>query len=166
LRFDAKWWQHSESDEQQGFIYGYTDCRQPPKSSNASIVEYQNAVSAMMESQKMNDPNAVTKAIEQAWTTLKSSDIRGGENYGRPRGCLDGEWWGGFEGKPWPPNLADDDGGYLEGYLECSSAPVTAQAVHRYQAALNRHYASGRYEHDKIADVLQGLLKSSLSSQT
>jgi len=164
LRFDAKWWQQADSDEQQGFIYGYMDCRQPPKSSNASTVEYQNAVSAMMESQKTSDPNAVTKAIEHAWMSLKSRDIQGGENYGGPHGFLDGEWWGGFEGRPWPPNLADADRGYLEGYLECSSAPVTAQAVSRYQAVLNRHYASGRYEHDKIADVLKRLLKSHVSS--
>ncbi len=109
LRFDATWWQHANSDEQQGFIYGYMDCRLPPNPSNASIVEYQNAVSVSMKDQKATDPNAVTKAIEHAWTTLRSRDIRGGEKYSKPNGFLDGEWWGGFEGRPWPPNIADAD---------------------------------------------------------
>src|SRR5882757_4958849 len=70
LRFDAKWWQHTNSDEQQGFIYGYMDCRQPQKAAKASIVDYQDAVSEMMKSQKTSDPKAVTEAIEYAWKTL------------------------------------------------------------------------------------------------
>ena len=162
LRFDATWWRHADSDEQQGFIYGYMDCRLPPKPSNASTLEYSNAVSAMMRSQKASDPNAVTTAIEHAWRTLKSRDIQGGKNYGGPHGLLDGEWWGGFEGRPWPPNVVDADRGYLEGYLECSSAPVTVTMLRRYQAFLNQHFASGRYEHDKLADVLKSFPKSNL----
>lgn len=158
LHFDVKWWQQAASEEQQGFVYGYMDCRQPSKSSNASIDDYQNAVSGALETRKTTDQSAVTKAIEHAWATLKPRNIQGGENYSGPHGFLDGEWWGGFQG-PWPPRLAAADQGYLEGYLACSSPPVTVQAVHRYQTALNKHYASGRYSHDKIADILRRLLK-------
>ncbi len=160
MRFDSKWWQYADSDEQQGFIYGYMDCRQPPKTSNASIVEYQTAVSEMMKSQKARGVNAVTKSIEQAWTTLPARDIRCGERYIGPHGFLDGEWWGSFEGRPWPSNLANADQGYIEGYLACGSNRTTHRRVQRYQVELNRHYASGRHQHDKIADVLLGLLQS------
>ena len=160
MRFDATWWQHANSDEQQGFIYGYMDCRQPPNPSNASIVEYQNAVSVSMQDQKASDPNAVTKAIQHAWTTLRPRDIRGGEKYNRPHGFLDGEWWGSFEGRPWPPSIADADQGYLEGYLECGYPPVTVTTVRRYQVSLNHHFALGRHDHDKVADVLKSFVTS------
>ncbi len=125
LRFDSNWWERADSDEQQGFVYGYMDCRQPPKTSNASIVEYQTAVSEMVQSQKAMGGNAVTKAIEQAWTTLPSRDIRGGERYIGLHGFLDGEWWGSFEGRPRPLNVADADQGYIEGYLACGSGRTT-----------------------------------------
>lgn len=163
LRFDAEWWQHTNSDEQQGFIYGYQDCRQPPKAAKASIDDYQKAVSAAVGTGKSSDPDVVTKAIEHAWTTLRARDTRGGENYSGPHGYLDGEWWGSFQG-PWPSNIADADRGYLEGYLECSSPPVTVKVVRRYQVSLNQHYASGRHDHDKIADVLKRLLKPPTTS--
>jgi hypothetical protein len=165
LTFDAKWWHQASSEEQQGFIYGYRDCRQPVKAPIVSIVDEQTFVSKAVESQKPGTPDAVTAAIHLAWKTMKSQDVpKGAEVFGGPHGFLDGGWWGGFEGRPWPSELADADRGYLEGYLECAANPVTAQAVRRYQAALNRHYASGRYEHDKIADVLQRLLKPPTSS--
>ena len=165
LRFDAKWWQHTNSDEQQGFIYGYMDCRQPQKAAKASTVDYQNAVSDMMKSQKTSDPKAVTEAIEHAWKTLKPQEIdKSAEVYAGPHGFLDGESWGEFPGA-WPRNLAAADRGYLEGYLECASAPVTVRAVRRYQTAINQHYASGRHSHDKIADVLQRLMKPPVNSQ-
>jgi hypothetical protein len=38
LRFDAQWWMAANNDEQQGFIYGYGDCRQPGKKPLAPIV--------------------------------------------------------------------------------------------------------------------------------
>jgi hypothetical protein len=162
VRFDAKWWSQAHSDEQQGFIYGYIDCRQPQRRSTASIVDYQNAVSATMDSQKTSDPNAVTKAVEHAWKTLKPQAVdKSAEVYAGPHGYLDGEWWGGFEGRPRPSHVADADRGYLEGYLECSSPPVTLQDVRRYQTILNQHYVSGHHTHDKIANVLQPLLQSS-----
>jgi hypothetical protein len=163
LRFDSRWWQHADSDEQQGFVYGYMDCRQPSKTSKASIVEYQIAVSEMMKSQEATGAKAVAKAIEQAWRTLPSRSIQGGEQYRGSHGFLDGEWWGSFEGRPWPSNLADADRGYVEGYLACGSAHTTPRAVQRYQGELNRHYASGRHQHDKVADVLSGLRNSSTS---
>lgn len=125
LRFNAGWWQHVDDDEQQGFIFGYLDCRQPPNPAKASITAYQNSVSGMIEAGKTSDH---------------------------------GEWWGEFSGS-WPSNLVSMDRGYLEGYLECSSAPVRVQLVHRYQTAINQHYASGRHSHDKVADVLNALLK-------
>jgi hypothetical protein len=164
LRFDAKWWHQADSDEQQGFIYGYLDCRQPPKAVKASIVDYQNAVTEALGTGKTSDPDAVTKAIEHAGTTLKSRDTRGAENYTETHGFLDGEWWGDFNG-PRPSGVASNDKGYVEGYLECSSAPVTLRAVRRYQTAISQHYASGRHSHDKIANVLQPLLKPPVSSQ-
>jgi hypothetical protein len=164
LRFDAEWWQHANTDERRGFIYGYMDCRQPPKAANASIVDYQNAVSEMLKSQKASGPKAVTNAIERAWKTLGSRDIPGGEDYSEPHGYLDGEWWGGFEG-PWPPNFKNADQGYLEGYLQCSSALVSERMVRRYQTAINHHYASGRHDRDKIADVLEPLLRSPVGSK-
>jgi hypothetical protein len=158
LRFDANWWQYADSDEQQGFIYGYMDCRQPPKAAKASTVDYQNAVSEMMKSQKTSDPKAVTKAIEHAWKTLKPQVIdKSAEVYAGAHGFLDGEWWGGFDGH-WPLGLADQNRGYLEGYIECASPPVTVQTVRRYQTTINRHYASGHHSHDKVANVLQSFL--------
>ena len=60
---------------------------------------------------------------------------------------LDGEWWG---------SLARRRG--YEGHLG-ASPPVTAHTVHRYQTAIDRHFASGRHDHDKIANVLLPLLK-------
>lgn len=158
LRFNAKWWQHADSDEQQGFIYGYTDCIQPVKAPVVSIVVEQTFVSTALDSQKPDAPKTVPAAIKVAWASLKSEKIPpGAEVFGGPHGYLDGEWWGGFRG-PWPSELASSDRGYLEGYLECSSVPVTVQAVRRYQVAINQHYASGRHSQDKIADVLQRLL--------
>lgn len=164
LRFDAEWWKQANSSEQQGFIYGYWDCRQPSKAAKASIDDYQQAVSAALGTERNADPDAVTKAIEYAWTTLKSRDTRGGEFYSGPHGYLDGEWWGEYTDS-WPSNVAEMDRGYVEGYLECSSTPVTVQTVRRYQTAINQHYASGLHSHDKIADVLHPLLKPPVTSQ-
>jgi hypothetical protein len=158
LRFDAEWWNHVNGAEQQGFIYGYLDCRQLPKAAKASISDYQDGVTAAMKLQEANAPNAVAKAIEHASQTPKSRDTRGAENYDGPHGFLDGEWWGGFHGRPWPSELADADRGYVEGYLECVAPPVTVEAVRRYQKAINQHYASRGHERDKVADLLQTLL--------
>jgi hypothetical protein len=160
LHFDPAWWKQADSDEQQGFIYGYLDCLQPAGAPEISINDVQAFISKTLASQKQITPNAVTVAIKLSLTAMKPRKIlKGGEVFTGPHGFLDGGWWGGFEG-PWPPNVTDEDRGYLEGYLECSSPPVTIQAVGRYQAAINQHYASGKYEHDKIADVLQRILRS------
>ncbi len=164
LRADSRWWQRASGDEQRGFIYGYQDCRQPAKVAKASITDYQNAVSETLKAVDPNDPKAVTKAIEHAWTTLPSRDITGGEIYSERHGYLDGDWWGGFDG-PWPPALASADRGYVEGYLMCSSAPVTSEKVGRYQAEINRHYASGQHDRDKIAVVLERLRKRQSTTQ-
>ncbi len=159
LRFDAEWWHQADSDEQQGFIYGYRDCRQPANAPIVSIVDEQAFVSKAVDSQKPKTSAAVTVAIDLAWKTMKSQKIeKGAEVFTGPHGFLDGEWWGEFTG-PWPSNVATMDRGYLEGYLECSSAPVTVQVVHRYQTAIDQHYASGRHSHDKVADVLNSLLQ-------
>lgn len=163
LRFDADWWHRANGDEQQGFIYGYLDCRQLPKATKASISDYRDAVTLAMKSGETRDANAVAKAIDQAATTLKSRNTQGGENYNGPHGFLDGEWWGSFPGT-WPSEVADADRGYLEGYLECAAPPVTVQVVRRYQTAINRHYASGRHDHDKVADVVVSLIKPPATS--
>jgi hypothetical protein len=164
VRFDPAWWKQANSDEQQGFIYGYLDCLQPVGAPSVSIDDLQGFISKTLASQKPSTPNAVTAAIKLSLTAMKPRKVlKGGEVYTGPHGFLDGGWWGGFEG-PWPPNVTDEDRGYLEGYLECGAPPVTSQAVRRYQAVMNRHYASGKYEHDKIADVLQRLLKPPTTS--
>jgi hypothetical protein len=163
LRFNSKWWQRANSEEQQGFIYGYLDCQQSPKSAKAPILDYQNAVSEALGSGKATGPDAVTEAVQHAAATLKSRDIRGGENYTEPHGFLDGEWWGDVS--PRSSEIASNDKGYVEGYLECASTPVTAKAVRRYQMAINHHYARAHHSHDKIANVLQALLKSTVNSQ-
>lgn len=86
-----------DGNEQQGFIFGYLDCRQPPNPANASITAYQNSVSEMIEAGKTSDQRIVTKAIEHAWKTLKSQEIdKSAEVYARPHGFLDGEWWESF----------------------------------------------------------------------
>jgi hypothetical protein len=153
LRFDATWWQHTNSDEQQGFVYGYLDCRQVPNAAKASIVDYQNAVSVSVKTHATNDTSAVTDAIEGAARTLKSRDTSGAENYSGPHGFLNGGWWGDQAA-----NWGDSDRGYLEGYLACASPPVTVQVVKRYQIAINHHYASGHHDDDNIADVLRHLM--------
>jgi hypothetical protein len=159
LRFDKQWWNQASSDEQQGFIYGYRDCRQPAKAPLVSINDAQAFVSKILNSQKSTMSNAVTAAIHLSWKKMKSQAIpKNAEVFAGPHGFLDGEWWGGFSGA-WPPKLVEADRGYLEGYLECASAPVTVQMVRRYQTAINQHYGSGRHDHDKIANVLQSLLK-------
>jgi hypothetical protein len=159
IHFDARWWRHANSDEQQGFIYGYGDCRQPVNRPTVSIVDEQTFVSKALDSHEAGTPTSVTAAIQRAWNTLKSQKLLpGAEVFSGPHGYLDGEWWGGFDG-PWPSYLESADRGYLEGYLECSSAHVTSEAVRRYQVAINHHYASGRHSPDKIADVLQSLLR-------
>jgi hypothetical protein len=163
LRFDVNWWQQANSDEQQGFIYGYIDCRRPSKSAGASIVDYQNAVSAILKQKETNSSGEVTEAIDRALTVLKSKASRSGENYSGLHGFLDGEWWGEFSGsRPW--KIASNDRGYVEGYLACGTAPVTDETVREYQSAINRYYALGHHSHDKIADVLQRLLKPTTRS--
>jgi hypothetical protein len=159
LRFDAQWWKAANSNEQQGFIYGYGDCRQSGKKPVVSIVDEQAFVSKTLNSRNSGAPDGVVAAIHLAWKTMRSQEIpKNAEVFSGPHGFLDGEWWGGFTGS-WPPGLADADRGYLEGYLECASPPVTAQTVHRHQTAIDRHFASGRHDHDKIANVLLPLLK-------
>jgi hypothetical protein len=58
------WWHRATVDEQQGFIYGYLDCRQLPKAAKASISDYRDAVTLAMKSGGTRDANAVTKAID------------------------------------------------------------------------------------------------------
>ncbi|MDW5265211.1 MULTISPECIES: hypothetical protein [Acidobacteriaceae] len=164
LHFDATWWNQVYSEEQQGFIYGYLDCRPSPKTAKASIVDYQNAVTEELRTGKSGDRDAVAKAIQHAAATLKSGDIQGGENYTEPHGFLDGEWWGDFSGSR-PLDIALNNKGYVEGYLVCSSIPVTVYTVRRYQSAIDRHYSGGRHSHDKIANVLQPLMKPPTNSQ-
>jgi hypothetical protein len=130
----------ADSDEQQGFIYGYRDCRQPANAPIVSIVDERAFVSEAVDSEKPKTPAAVTLAIHLAWKTMKSQKIeKGAEVFTGPHGFLDGEWWGEFTG-PWPSNVATMDRGYLEGYLECSSAPVRspgrASVSDRDQSAL------------------------------
>lgn len=164
LHFDPKWWHQADSEEQQGFVYGYRDCLQPPNAPLVGVDDEQAFVTKTVDSQPPGTPNAVTAALHLAWKTLKSQKIeKGGEVFAGPHGFLDGEWWGDFSG-PRPSEVASNDKGYVEGYLECASRPVTVQAVHRYQTAINLHYASGRHSHDKIADVLQRLLKPPTTS--
>jgi hypothetical protein len=114
-----------------------------------------------MKSQKTSDPKAVTKAIEHAWTTLKSRDLDVEKTTVDLTASLTVSGGAASRGRLGPQNVADADRsyleGYLEGYLECSSAPVTVQRVRRYQAALNRHYSSGRHDDDKIANALQAV---------
>lgn len=165
LRFDANWWHRADSGEQQGFIYGYGDCRQPVNVPVVSIVDEQNFVSRAVVSQMFGRSDAVTAAIHLAWETMKSHKVeKGAEVFVEPHGFLDGEWWGEFTG-PRPSDVSSMDRGYLEGYLECSSAPVTVQAVREYQMAIDQHYASGQHSHDKIADVLQRFLKHRVNAR-
>jgi hypothetical protein len=159
LHFDAQWWHHASSDEQQGFIYGYRDCVQPAGAPMVSIVDEQTFVSKTVDSQKVDRPNAVLAAIHLGWKTMKSQETpKNSEVFAGPHGFLDGAWWGGFSGD-WPSDVTNADRGYLEGYLECSFPPVTARSVRLYQEAINKHYAAGLHERDKIANVLEGLLK-------
>jgi hypothetical protein len=165
VRFNAKWWHQADSDEQQGFIYGYRDCLQPANAPLVGVDDEQAFVTKTVDSRQPGTPDAVTAALHLAWKTLKSRKIeKGGEVFTGPHGFLDGEWWGEFSG-PRPTAVASNDKGYVEGYLECASAPVTAQAVHRYQMAINQHYASGRHSHDTIADVLPPLLNPNVSQE-
>ena len=78
LRFDAEWWHQADSDQQQGFIYGYRDCRQPANAPIVSIVDEQAFVSKAVDSQKPKTPAAVTVAIHLAWKTMKSQKDREG----------------------------------------------------------------------------------------
>jgi hypothetical protein len=165
LRFDMQWWMAANSDEQQGFIYGYGDCRQPGDKPLVSIVDEQAFVYKTLNSRNSGAPNGVVAAIHLAWKTMRSQVIpMNAEVLSGPHGFLDGEWWGGFTGS-WPSGLADADRGYLEGYLACASSPVTVQSVSRYQTAINRYYASGHHDHDKIASVLKPLLKETAAHQ-
>ena len=165
LRFDMQWWMAANSDEQQGFIYGYGDCRQPGDKPLVSIVDEQAFVSKTLNSRNSGAPNGVVAAIHLAWKTMRSQVIpMNAEILSGPHGFLDGEWWGAFTGS-WPSGLADADRGYLEGYLACASSPVTVQSVSRYQTAINRYYASGHHDHDKIASVLKPLLKETAAHQ-
>lgn len=91
IRFDAKWWHHTNSDEQQGFIYGYRDCRQPPDAPKVSINDEQSFVSMTLDSHKSDAPDAVTAALHLAWKTMKSQAIeKGAEVFAGPHGFLDG----------------------------------------------------------------------------
>jgi hypothetical protein len=152
IRFNAEWWQQANSDEQQGFIYGHLDCRQTLHVAKASIVDYQDAVTKLLKSRKGSERKTVAAAIEGALKTVPPRDSKGAEQYGGRHGFLDGEWWEqGASGR-----------GYVEGFLDCGgSAPVTVQAVHRYEVALDQHFSSQRHEHDKIANVLARLRSGS-----
>jgi hypothetical protein len=46
-----------------------------------------------------------------------------------------------------------------DGFSGVQFRPREVQVVHRYQTAINQHYASGRHSHEKVADVLNSLLK-------
>jgi hypothetical protein len=163
LRFDSVWWNQADGDEQQGFLYGYEDCFQPKHPPNVSIDEEQNFVAGALQSEKRE---SVPAAIRYSWKTVQSTPIlQGAEMWSGPHGYLDGGVWGGFEGQAWPFKVTGEDRGYIEGYLECDAPPVTVTEVKHYQSAMNRHYASGRYEHDKMAIVLQNLMKSAQKSR-
>jgi hypothetical protein len=61
---------------------------------------------------------------------MKSQEVpENAEVFSGPHGFLDGEWWGGFQGRPWPSEVADADRGYVEGYLECAGPPVTVEGT-------------------------------------
>jgi len=167
IRFDAAWWDQADSKEQMGFIVGYIDCRLPPHAANAPMVDYQNFVSKVMDSKKPGETRSVTAAIKRAEVTLKPpKPLPGGEVSSGPHGSFDGSWWGVFPG-PRPLDVASSDMGYVEGYLECVSPPVTVQKVRWYQNGINKYYdhASDAHLSDAIADVLQRLLKPAANSK-
>jgi hypothetical protein len=164
LSFDAHWWLNDIStNEQDGFVYGYRDCFQPQRAAVGSNVDYRDFVTNALSSTAPDAPRTAPAAIQLAWKTMKSrTPLPGGEVHKGPHGFLDGSWWGEFDGAR-PPDVANSDRGYVEGYLACAAPPVTEARVQRLQAAIDAHYASGERENDAIAVVLQRLLKNETS---
>ncbi len=154
LKFDRKWWLQASSSEQQGFVYGYLDCRQYASPAKTSVNVYQQAVSKLLNGDRR--PDSVPAAIDHASITLPSRSLSGGESYSGPHGFLDGEMWGNFSGS-FPPDVTAQDRGYTEGYLACALSAVHSVAVTHYQTLVTKYYASGRHDHDAIADVMKSI---------
>ena len=164
IHFNAKWWNQANNDEREGFIDGYLDCLQPPKSQSpeVTISKYQESISRTLE---LHPGKSVTQAIHHAQLTLKSDEKHPGwesaEIWSGPHYYSTGGYWGGGFDTHWPQNLIDRDRGYLEGYLQCFAPPVNRKTVARYQREINQHYEPEKREDDSIAVVLQHLIKAS-----
>jgi hypothetical protein len=154
LTFNKKWWNSTLSDEQQGFIYGYQDCRQPKNAAAGSIVDYQNYVTHYLETHKTSHAQPVPFAIRTAERNMAPRiALKGGEIWSGPHGYLDGGWWGLPD-----RNSLFHQQGFVEGYLFCATGKVNISSVGHYVNKVNAHYASKNTEHDAIADVLKRLI--------
>jgi hypothetical protein len=154
LTFNEKWWSHTLSDEQQGFIYGYQDCRQPKNAVVGSIVDYQDYVTHYLESHRVPDRQSVPFAIRTAEQHMKPRvPLKGGETWSGPHGYLDGGWWGLPD-----RNSLFQQRGFVEGYLFCATRKVNISSVEHYVDKVNAHYAAKSTERDAIADVLKPLI--------
>ena len=154
LTFNEKWWTSALSDEQQGFIYGYQDCRQPKNAAVGSIVDYQNYVTHYLEAHRASSGELVPIAIHTAEKNMTPrTPLKGGEIWPGPHGYLDGGWWGLPD-----RNSLFQQQGFVEGYLLCATGKVDVSSVRHYVNEVNRHYATKNTEHDAIAEVLKPLI--------
>lgn len=157
MDFNSTWWNHALSDEQQGFIYGNQDCRQPKHAASGSIVDYQEFVTNHIS----KTPNSAITAIKTAEHEMKPRKIpKGGETWSGPHGYLNGGWWGLPD-----LNSSYQQRGFVEGYMSCAVGQVDARAVQKYVDEINKHYARPKTENDAIASVLQPLLFTSTESK-
>jgi len=138
----------SRQDEHWDFIYGFTDCGRALQS-GLNTAQYEDFVSAHVDL----DPNSVPKLINLAPRRVRAlKQLSGGEVWTEKHGFNDGDLWGdsAVEGRVW-----------VEGYLACKGQRIDVRTADRYVQLMLRHYSNPKRHLDKLADVLEPLLKKS-----
>jgi hypothetical protein len=161
-RFDRKWWTSVDSDEQQGFIIGFSDCYgdtlRRKVTSDATNVEFLKAMNDFYTTHTDQNPTEVPELVIRLSRTLKSSvhHLPGAEVWNEPHGYLDGQYWN--------ESTEKERLGFLEGYIKCYQDYARRPRVRfsctaaEYSGLLTRYFenpsASADHTDEKIAHVL------------
>jgi len=159
-RFDRKWWTSVDSEEQQGFILGFSDCYgdtlRHKVRSDATNVEFRKAVNDFYTTHTDQNSTDVPELVIRLLRTLKSSvhQLPGGEVWNEPHGFLDGQYWN--------ESTENERTGFLEGYIKCYENYTRRPRVRfsrtasEYSELLTRYFENPGADHtdEKIAHVL------------
>lgn len=159
-RFDRKWWNSVDSEEQQGFILGFSDCYgdtlRHKVRSDATNVEFRKALNDFYTTHTDQNSTEVPELVIRLLRTLKSSvhHLPGGEVWNELHGYLDGQYWN--------ESTASERIGFLEGYIKCYQDYARRPRVRfsrtasEYSGLLTRYFENPDADHtdEKIAHVL------------